>query len=52
MTPVLRARALSKVFGAREREALRLAGEGLGRDEARRAFALMVLNLNEFLYLD
>jgi hypothetical protein len=26
--------------------------EGLGADEARRAFALMVLNLNEFLYLD
>jgi glycine betaine/proline transport system ATP-binding protein len=31
--PVLRVSGLTKVFGAREREALRLAGEGLGRDE-------------------
>jgi glycine betaine/proline transport system ATP-binding protein len=31
--PVLRVQGLTKVFGAREREALRLAGEGLGRDE-------------------
>ncbi|MGY1832236.1 glycine betaine/L-proline ABC transporter ATP-binding protein [Geodermatophilus sp. SYSU D01180] len=31
--PVLRVSGLTKVFGAREQEALRLAGEGLGRDE-------------------
>jgi glycine betaine/proline transport system ATP-binding protein len=30
--PVLRVSGLTKVFGAREQEALRLAGEGLGRD--------------------
>ena len=34
--PVLRVQGLTKVFGAREREALRLAGEGLGRDEVYR----------------
>ncbi len=33
MTPVLRATGLTKVFGAREQEALRLAGEDVGRDE-------------------
>ena len=33
MTPVLRATGLTKVFGAREEETLRLAGEGVGRDE-------------------
>ena len=32
-TPVLRATGLTKVFGAREQEALRLAGEGVGRSE-------------------
>jgi glycine betaine/proline transport system ATP-binding protein len=32
-SPVLRVAGLTKVFGTREREALRLAGEGLGRDE-------------------
>jgi glycine betaine/proline transport system ATP-binding protein len=32
-SPVLRVSGLTKVFGAREQEALRLAGEGLGRDE-------------------
>jgi glycine betaine/proline transport system ATP-binding protein len=31
--PVLRVSGLTKVFGVREQEALRLAGEGLGRDE-------------------
>ncbi|MBM7805702.1 glycine betaine/proline transport system ATP-binding protein [Geodermatophilus bullaregiensis] len=30
---MLRATGLTKVFGAREQEALRLAGEGIGRDE-------------------
>ncbi|MEX5716853.1 quaternary amine ABC transporter ATP-binding protein [Geodermatophilus maliterrae] len=30
---MLRATGLTKVFGAREQEALRLAGEGVGRDE-------------------
>ncbi|GAB3195287.1 glycine betaine/L-proline ABC transporter ATP-binding protein [Geodermatophilus arenarius] len=34
--PVLRVSGLTKVFGAREQEALRLAGEGLGRDEIQR----------------
>ncbi len=34
--PVLRVSGLTKVFGTREREALRLAGEGLGRDEIQR----------------
>ena len=33
MPPVLRASGLTKVFGAREQEALRLAGEGVARDE-------------------
>ena len=33
MPPVLRATGLTKVFGSREQEALRLAGEGVGRDE-------------------
>ena len=33
MPPVLGVSGLTKVFGAREQEALRLAGEGLGRDE-------------------
>ena len=32
-SPVLRVSGLTKVFGAGEREALRLAGEGLGRGE-------------------
>lgn len=36
MPPVLRATGLTKVFGAREQEALRLAGEGVGRDEIQR----------------
>ena len=36
MPPVLRATGLTKVFGAREQEALRLAGEGVGRDEVQR----------------
>jgi glycine betaine/proline transport system ATP-binding protein len=36
MTPVLRVSGLTKVFGAREQEALRLAGEGVGRDEIQR----------------
>ncbi|WP_138732194.1 quaternary amine ABC transporter ATP-binding protein [Modestobacter excelsi] len=35
-SPVLRVSGLTKVFGAREREALRLAAEGLGRDEVYR----------------
>jgi glycine betaine/proline transport system ATP-binding protein len=34
--PVLRATGLTKVFGARDQEALRLAGEGVGRDEIQR----------------
>jgi len=34
--PVLRATGLTKVFGAREQEALRLAGEGVGREEIQR----------------
>ncbi|PWW22291.1 glycine betaine/proline transport system ATP-binding protein [Geodermatophilus normandii] len=34
--PVLSVSGLTKVFGAREQEALRLAGEGLGRDEIHR----------------
>ena len=34
--PVLRVSGLTKVFGAREQEALRLAGEGVGRDEIQR----------------
>ncbi|WP_448640848.1 quaternary amine ABC transporter ATP-binding protein [Geodermatophilus sp. URMC 63] len=34
--PVLSVSGLTKVFGAREQEALRLAGEGLGRDEIQR----------------
>jgi len=34
--PVLQATGLTKVFGAREQEALRLAGEGVGRDEIQR----------------
>ncbi|MDP9428259.1 MAG: ATP-binding cassette domain-containing protein, partial [Actinomycetota bacterium] len=33
MPPVLRATGLTKVFGPREREALRLAGEGVRREE-------------------
>ncbi len=33
MPPVLQVTGLSKVFGAREQEALRLADEGVGRDE-------------------
>ncbi len=36
MTPVLRVQGLTKVFGAQEHEALRLAGEGVGRDEIHR----------------
>ena len=36
MPPVLRATGLTKVFGAREQEALRLAGEGVGREEIQR----------------
>ncbi len=36
MPPVLRATGLTKVFGTREREALRLAAEGVGRDEIQR----------------
>ncbi len=36
MPPVLRATGLTKVFGTREREALRLAAEGVGRDEVQR----------------
>ncbi len=36
MPPVLRAAGLTKVFGAREQEALRLAAEGVGRDEVLR----------------
>ena len=36
MTPVLQVTGLTKVFGARETEALRLASEGLGRDEIQR----------------
>ena len=36
MPPVLRATGLTKVFGARDQEALRLAGEGVGRDEIQR----------------
>ncbi|WP_138758906.1 quaternary amine ABC transporter ATP-binding protein [Modestobacter altitudinis] len=35
-SPVLRVSGLTKVFGARESEALRLAGEGVGRDEVYR----------------
>jgi glycine betaine/proline transport system ATP-binding protein len=35
-TPALRVSGLTKVFGAREQEALRLAGEGLGREEVHR----------------
>ncbi|HYO38687.1 MAG TPA: betaine/proline/choline family ABC transporter ATP-binding protein [Nocardioidaceae bacterium] len=34
--PVLRATGLTKVFGSRDQEALRLAGEGVGRDEIQR----------------
>jgi len=34
--PVLQATGLTKVFGAREQEALRLAGEGVGREEIQR----------------
>jgi glycine betaine/proline transport system ATP-binding protein len=34
--PVLRATGLTKVFGPREQEALRLAAEGVGRDEVLR----------------
>ncbi|NEM08042.1 betaine/proline/choline family ABC transporter ATP-binding protein [Geodermatophilus normandii] len=34
--PVLRVSRLTKVFGTREQEALRLAGEGVGRDEIHR----------------
>jgi glycine betaine/proline transport system ATP-binding protein len=34
--PVLRAMGLTKVFGPREQEALRLAAEGVGRDEVLR----------------
>jgi glycine betaine/proline transport system ATP-binding protein len=34
--PVLRATGLTKVFGPREQEALRLAAEGVGRDEVQR----------------
>ena len=34
--PVLRATSLTKVFGARQEEALRLAGEGVGRSEIQR----------------
>ena len=36
MPPVLQATGLTKVFGAREQEALRLAGEGVGREEIQR----------------
>ena len=36
MTPVLQVTGLTKVFGTREAEALRLASEGLGRDEIQR----------------
>ncbi|SET60715.1 glycine betaine/proline transport system ATP-binding protein [Geodermatophilus poikilotrophus] len=36
MPPVLRATGLTKVFGPREKEALRLAGEGVRRDEIHR----------------
>ena len=36
MPPVLRATGLTKVFGAREQEALQLAGEGVGREEIQR----------------
>ena len=36
MTPVLQVTGLTKVFGAREQEALRLASDGLGRDEIQR----------------
>ena len=36
MPPVLRATGLTKVFGPREQEALRLAAEGVGRDEVQR----------------
>ncbi len=36
MPPVLRATGLTKVFGPREREALRLAGEGVRREEIQR----------------
>ena len=36
MPPVLRASGLTKVFGAREQEALQLAGEGVGREEIQR----------------
>jgi glycine betaine/proline transport system ATP-binding protein len=34
--PVLRATGLTKVFGPREQEAVRLAAEGVGRDEVQR----------------
>jgi glycine betaine/proline transport system ATP-binding protein len=34
--PVLRATGLTKVFGPREQDALRLAAEGVGRDEVQR----------------
>jgi glycine betaine/proline transport system ATP-binding protein len=34
--PVLQATGLTKVFGAREQEALQLAGEGVGREEIQR----------------
>ena len=36
MTPVLRATGLSKVFGGREQEVLRLAADGIGREEIQR----------------
>jgi glycine betaine/proline transport system ATP-binding protein len=36
VAPVLRAAGLTKVFGPREQEALRLAAEGVGRDEVLR----------------
>ena len=36
MTPVLQVSGLTKVFGARERDALRLVADGLGRDEIQR----------------
>ena len=36
MPPVLQATGLTKVFGAREQEALQLAGEGVGREEIQR----------------
>ncbi|SNS96494.1 glycine betaine/proline transport system ATP-binding protein [Geodermatophilus pulveris] len=36
VTPVLRATGLTKVFGTREQEALRLASDGVGREEIHR----------------